>query len=256
MPEALPAARDFRRKIRERVHVLGTFIKIPTSHTMEIVGLTGFDFAIVDQEHGASDRSALDIACFAARAANIAAIVRVTELNAAAIMTALDCGAAGVVVPHCHSLENAHAAAAACRHRGGARGFATTTRAGAYGGIPGLDHIAQRDDAATCIVMIENAAALDHLDEIVAVRGIDAVFIGRGDLGAVLGPDETKAAAIKIAAAAKAAGMPVIALVASRDDARAMRELGVSAFLFSNDQNLLKSAATQAVMDYRDPAAW
>jgi 2-keto-3-deoxy-L-rhamnonate aldolase RhmA len=110
------------------------FIKIPTSHTIEIVGLAGFDF-VIDQEHGTFDRSAIDIACLAARAAGIAAVVRVPEANAAAIMAVLDCGANGIMVPHCDSAEKARAIAAACRHRGGVRGFATTTRAGAYGGI-------------------------------------------------------------------------------------------------------------------------
>jgi 2-keto-3-deoxy-L-rhamnonate aldolase RhmA len=253
---AMPKARDFRRKIKQREHVLGTFIKIPTSHSVEIIGLAGFDFVIVDQEHGAFDRGALDIACLAARAAGIAAIVRVPELNAAGIMAALDCGAEGVMVPHCDSPEKARAAAAACRHRGGVRGFSTTTRAGDYGGIRGPDHIAGQDSTTTCIAMIEDAAALDHLDAMAAVEGVDAFFIGRGDLGAALGPEATKAAVERITAAARAANMPTIALVSGREDARAMRDLGVAAFLYSNDQNLLKAAAEQAAKEYGNPANW
>ena len=50
---------EFRKRIKNRQHMLGTFIKIPTSHTIEIVGLAGFDFAAIDQEHGAFDRSAV-----------------------------------------------------------------------------------------------------------------------------------------------------------------------------------------------------
>jgi 2-keto-3-deoxy-L-rhamnonate aldolase RhmA len=254
MPQ--PAARDFRRKIREREHVLGTFIKIPTSHSVEIVGLAGFDFVIIDQEHAPFDRGAIDIACLATRAADIAAIVRVQEANAAMIMSALDCGATGVMVPHCDSPAKARQIAAACRHRGGTRGFAGTTRAGSYGGIPGDRHIAEQDAATTCIAMIEDEAAVAHLPEMAAVAGIDAFFIGRGDLTAALGTDGMNAAVKQITAAARAAHMPTIALVSGRDDARAMRELGVTAFVHSNDHNLLKLAAMQAVKDYRDPAAW
>ena len=105
MPHAHAAALGFRGKIKERRHVLGTFIKIPTSHTTEIVGLAGFDFVIIDAEHAPFDRAAIDIACLAARAADIAAIVRVPEANAAHILNALDLGATGVMVPHCSTPE-------------------------------------------------------------------------------------------------------------------------------------------------------
>lgn len=252
----MPTARDFRRKIQQREHVLGTFIKIPTSHSVEIVGVAGFDFVIIDQEHAPWDRSAVDIACLAARAADIAAIVRVPEVNASAIMAALDCGASGVMVPHCNSPAKARSIAAACRHRGGVRGFATTTRAGAYGGVSGEDHIMQQDATVTCIAMIEDPAALDHLPEIAAVKGIDAFFIGRGDLGAALGAEAMNAAVRQITEVARVANMPTIALVSGKADARAMRDLGVTAFVHSNDHNLLKLAAAAAVKDYGDPAAW
>jgi 2-keto-3-deoxy-L-rhamnonate aldolase RhmA len=94
-------------------------------------------------------------------------------------MAALDCGANGIMAPHCYSVEKARAIAAACRHRGGVRGFATTTRAGAYGGVPGADHIKEADAAVACIAMIEDEAALDNLADIAGVDGIDAFFIGR-----------------------------------------------------------------------------
>lgn len=256
MAQPRPAARDFRKRVLDRQHVLGTFIKIPTSHTIEIVGGLGFDFVIVDAEHAPYDRAAIDIACLAARAVNTAAIVRVPDENAASIMSALDCGAAGVMVPHCSSPEKARAIAAACRHRGGVRGFATTTRAGSWGGVSGEEHMTEQDANTMCIAMIEDGAALDHLPAIAAVDGVDAFFIGRGDLGAALGAEGMKAATEQIAAAARAAGKPVIALVSSRDDARAMRALGVTGFLHSNDTNLLKTAAAQALREYGDPAAW
>ena len=81
-------------------------------------------------------------------------------------------------MPHCDSPERARQIAAACRHRGGSRGFATTTRAGSYGGAPREQHIAEQDATVTCIAMIEDQAALAHLEEIAAVKGIDAFFIG------------------------------------------------------------------------------
>jgi 2-keto-3-deoxy-L-rhamnonate aldolase RhmA len=248
------AARTFRSRIQNRQHVLGTFIKFPIPQVVEIVGQVGFDFVIIDQEHSPLDRTAIDIACLAARASNIAAIVRVSEV--ANILSALDSGATGVMVPHCDSPERAKQIAAACRHRGGSRGFATTTRAGSYGDAPGEQHISEQDATITCIAMIEDQAALAHLPEIAAVKGIDAFFIGRGDLTAALGVEGMNAAVKQITDVARAANMPTVALVSGRNDARAMRDLGVAAFVHSNDQNLLKTAAAQALKDYGDPAAW
>jgi 2-keto-3-deoxy-L-rhamnonate aldolase RhmA len=254
MSHAEPAARTFRSRIQNRQHVLGTFIKLATPHVVEIVGQVGFDFVIIDQEHSPLDRTAIDIACLAARASNIAAIVRVSEV--ANILSALDSGATGVMVPHCDSPERARQIAAACRHRGGSRGFATTTRAGSYGGTAGAQHMSEQDATITCIAMIEDQAALARLPEIAAVKGIDAFFIGRGDLTAALGVEGMNAAVKQITDVARAANMPTVALVSGRNDARAMRDLGVAAFVHSNDQNLLKTAAAQALKDYGDPAAW
>ena len=256
MTTTRPSPREFRRRLTGGQHVLGTFIKIPTSHTTEIIGGLGYDFVIIDQEHAPFDRGTIDIACLAARAVGTAAIVRVAEPTAAAILSVLDVGATGVMIPHVSSPEKAKEMAAACRHRGGKRGFASTTRAGSYGGAGFEDHIGQQDSEVTCIAMIEDEAALKHLAGIAAVKGVDAFFIGRGDLTAAMGVDGMKKAVLEITAAARTAGMRTIALVSSRDDARAMRDLGVTGFLASNDQNFMKSAAAQALKDYGDPKTW
>src|SRR3546814_19925886 len=77
--------------------------------------------------------------------------------------------------------------AAACRYRGGKRGFANTTRAGEYGGVSFSDHMDAQDSGITCVAMIEDLAALDEIEGIVEVEGLDAIFIGRGDLAAAIG---------------------------------------------------------------------
>jgi 2-keto-3-deoxy-L-rhamnonate aldolase RhmA len=236
--------------------VLGTFIKTPTSHVVEIVGSIGFDFVIIDQEHAPFDRGTIDIACLAARAVGTAALVRVAEPTPASILSVLDLGATGVLVPHVDSPQKAREIAAACRYRNGSRGFSNTTRAGNFGGASFADHIAAQDAEVTCVAMIEDEAALAHLDAIAAVEGIDAFFIGRGDLTAALGTERMEKAVDEITAAARAAGMPTMVLVSSREDARAMRDRGASAFVVSNDQNLLKAAAMQALKDYGTSSAW
>lgn len=75
-------------------------------------------------------------------------------------------------------------------HRTGSRGFSNTTRAGGFGSAGLPRHIADQDAQVVCVAMIEDLAALDHLDAIAAVPGIDAFFIGRGDLTAAMGLED------------------------------------------------------------------
>lgn len=260
MTEASAHRRGFRQRLRDKQHLLGTFVKTPSPHATEILGHAGFDFVILDAEHAPLDRAALDLMVLAARATNLAALVRVAEGGAAAILSALDCGAAGVMVPHVDSAERAREVVAACRYRGGRRGYSNTTRAGGYGTTPMPRFIAESDEQVACVAMIEDLAALDRLDEIAAVPGLDAFFVGRGDLTAAMELDSSThpkvhAAVARIAAAAKAANLPIMVLPGTRADASAMAELGATAFVLSNDQSLLMKAAQKALEDYAAPVA-
>jgi len=258
MTNPRPVYTDFRRRLRGREHVLGTFIKTPTTHATEILGMLGFDFVIIDQEHAPFDRGAIDVMVLAARASNIAGIVRVGDPGEANILAVLDSGATGIMVPHVDSAAKARDIAAACRYKGGTRGFANTTRAGRFGELCFADHMAAQDAQVTCIAMIEDLSALDQIEAIAKVEGIDAFFIGRGDLTAALGAPsmtsaETHTIVAPIMATAKKAGMPVIMLCPDRADAIAMAKLGASAFVVSSDHGFLKQAARQALNEFAPP---
>lgn len=260
MTAARPSYREFRRRLLDRQHLLGTFVKIPTSHATEMLGLLGFDFVVFDQEHAPLGHAALDVMILAARASNVTPIVRVGDPGEANILSALDSGALGVLVPHVSTAEKAREIAAACRYRGGRRGFANTTRAGEFGGLSFAEHMDRSDAEVTCIAMIEDVSAVDEIDDIVAVDGIDAIFIGRGDLTAALGAPsmtspETHEVVAPIMAAARRADMPVIMLSPDRDDAAAMAALGASAFMVSSDHGFLRSAAAAALKAFAGPLA-
>lgn len=248
----------FRQRLRSREHLLGTFVKTPSPHATEMLGSAGFDFVILDAEHAPLDRGTLDLMLLAARATDVAALVRVQENNQAAILGALDCGAAGVLVPHVDSAMRAREVVAACRYRGGKRGYSNTTRAGGYGSIGMARLIAEQDAQVACVAMIEDLAALDQVEEIAAVPGLDAFFVGRGDLTAAMELDSSThprvhEAVARIAAAAKAVNLPVMVLPGSKADARAMGELGATAFVISNDQGFLVKAAKEALAEYAAP---
>lgn len=251
----LEAANPFRRRFAAGERLLGSFIKTPTPHAIEILGDVGFDFAVIDEEHAAFDRESIDIALLAARASGIAGIVRVAEARASSILSALDCGAVGVLVPHVFSVEKAKDVASWSRYRGGRRGYSGSARAGRYGATPVWTNVDESDARTTVIAMIEDPEALGTIDAIARVDGIDGFFIGRGDLTVSLGvassaAPEVQDAVRRISAAARAANKPVCVMVGSANEAKPFQELGASAFIISSDQGFMRRAASDALKEF------
>lgn len=243
--------RGFRDRFLAGEVLYGTFLKIPATMPAEILGSVGYDFVVVDEEHSPFNRETTDRIVLACRAAGIAAIVRVQSADPAAILSVLDCGADGVLVPHVRDAATAAAIVAAGRYRGGRRGFAPTTRAGGFGSAGQAEHMATEDARVTIIAMIEDPEAIDNIDAILRVEGLDGVFIGRGDLAAAYdGAGDVAArvreATARVQAAARAAGRPVAILPANPDDAAVQARAGSTAFILSSDQGFLRAAAMGA----------
>ncbi|MCE8420845.1 aldolase/citrate lyase family protein [Rhodovulum sulfidophilum] len=110
--------------------------------------------------------------------------------------------------------------------------------------------MAAQDARSAVIAMIEDAEALDRIDEIVATEGLDAIFIGRADLGASMGEAAEDGgldrAVAHLLTAAKSAALPALALATDRADAAEMRALGATGFLKGSNQGFLRSAAKAA----------
>jgi staphyloferrin B biosynthesis citrate synthase len=251
---AQAGAVTFRDRFLKGDPLYGTFLKTPTTHATEILGIAGYDFVVVDQEHAPFGRESTDAVMLACMAHGIAGVVRVPDASASAILSVLDCGAAGVLVPHVDSPARAAAVVAACRYRGGARGFSNTTRAGGFGEASIGEHIARQDSAVCVIAMIEDPSALDAIDAILATEGLDGVFIGRGDLTVALGETAMTAAPVReaterIVAAARRAGKPVCVMTGAQADARELAAKGVSAFIMSSDQGFLRQAAKSTLAE-------
>jgi 2-keto-3-deoxy-L-rhamnonate aldolase RhmA len=246
-------ASAFRRRLHAGEPLVGTFLKTPTSHGTEIVAGVGFDFVVVDQEHAPFDGTSTDVALLAARGMNIPALVRVKSPEH--ILSVLDCGATGVLVPHVATAAYAREVADLCRYRG-RRGFATSTRAGAYTAVPMWKHIDDADSNTVMVAQIEDPEALDNIDAIAAVEGIDSLFIGRGDLTAAFAdrakePAAVRTAVERICAAARKAKKPVSVYVGNETEAAWLKSLGASMFVLSSDQGFLRQAAAKGLADVR-----
>ena len=228
--------------------LLGTFLKTPHPHIVEVLASGGLDCICIDAEHAPFDRRDIDSCIMAAQLGGLPVLVRTPNSSAEQILNALDCGADGVLVPHVRSAAEARAVALSAHYAPGGRGYAGSSRAAGYGTKSMPDHKAASAARTIIIAQIEDAEALDAIDAIVAVEGIDALFIGRIDLTVSLGcesPDDLVviAAVERIVAACVAAGRPVGMFVARPSDVAMWREKGATLFLLGSDHGFVREGA-------------
>lgn len=200
------------RLARPESRLLAAFVGIPRIEVVQIVGYAGYDLVILDGEHGVFDPSSVAGLVAAGKVAGLDVVVRVPQLSAPAISAALDAGADGVLVPHVRDADEAAAAVAACRFPpAGGRSVHGAVPAAHYGLRP--DYLAAANRDAACIVMCEDAAALDAIEQTAAVPGLDAVFVGSYDLSASMGHvgepghERVVAASVEVLAATARAGV-------------------------------------------------
>lgn len=248
-----------RAALRARAPLVGVFYKSAAYQGIEVLGDTGLDCIVLDAEHAPFSERDLDICLMAARSVRLPVLVRVKDDGAAAMQAVLDMGATGVLVPHVDSADKAREVVRRTHYRNGTRGFSNAPRAGGYGKAAMGAHIESSDSEVAVLCQIEDRQAVEAIDEIVTVDGIDCLFIGRADLAVSFGCDDTAAAEVegaieRVAAAGKAAGVPVgIFLPDLRDIAR-YRALGITFFLIGSDQSFLKAAVGAMVRNYQRPA--
>ena len=241
---------DFAIRVRDRQMVCGTFVKTPQAHHAEIAGLAGLDFVVFDTEHAPFSVAQLDQCVLGARAAGIASVVRLADSRPQTVLQALDLGASGVLVPHVTSVAQAREVVASARYRDGTRGFSNSPRAGAYGGNAMLEHVERSDRETTVLCQIEDREAVDAIDEIAQVSGIDCLFIGRADLAVSyrvfdLAHREVEEAVERIASAGRAAGVPVGMFVGDENAVARYAALGVTLFVIGSDQATLRAGFTR-----------
>jgi 4-hydroxy-2-oxoheptanedioate aldolase len=165
--------------------LFGIFVGLASPAVVEMCGHAGFDFVIIDNEHGPASIETTEHLIRAARCANIIPIVRTLEPE---ILRILDIGASAIQVPQVNTAEQARRIVAAAKYPPvGNRGAAFSPRAAGYGFFGGAAHAKASNEGLGVILMIETREALDNLDEILTVPGIDALFIGPNDLSFSMG---------------------------------------------------------------------
>ena len=172
-----------KRKLEAGEAVFGPFMNCSYPAFIEIVGMAGFDFAIVDMEHGPLVVQTAEDLCRAGQNVGLDPIVRVRKNDAPQIQRALDIGSAGVQVPQIETKEDAEAVVRAAKYAPlGMRGISLFTRAGDYT-VHGLAGITDSLNAEQIVIIhIEGRRGLENLEEVVSVPNIDVVFLGPYDL--------------------------------------------------------------------------
>ena len=178
--------------LRSEKRLRGIFNGIPSPAIVEMCAYAGFDFIVLDNEHGSADLGTTEHMLRAARASGIVPIVRCLEHD---IARTLDMGGSGLQVPMVNTA--AHAAQLVQRIKyplphgasgvGGQRGSAFSTRAAGYGAFGGPEHTRRSNEGIALIVMIETPEGVANAAEIAAVDGVDAVFVGPNDLAHSMG---------------------------------------------------------------------
>jgi 2-keto-3-deoxy-L-rhamnonate aldolase RhmA len=178
-----------KKIIREGGLALGAYVGgIADPQIVEIIGHAGFDAAFIDMEHTSFDLRDVQLMVMAAERVGISPIVRPPGFDPAFILRLLDMGVQGVQIPHISNVEAARAAVQAVRYPPlGDRGMAGASRATNFGKVPMMEHIAQSNREITLALMIEDQQALDQLEDIAKVEGVDLIVVGPSDMSRTLG---------------------------------------------------------------------
>jgi len=177
-----------KRTLEEGKNVFGPFMKFTDPAAVEIMGFAGFDFVIIDAEHGPISMQSAQNMIRAAETANITPIIRVSSNDEALILRALDIGAQGIEIPQINSKSQAIKAVKSVKYSPqGERGVCRYVRAANYSSMDKFKYFKSANEETMIIAHIEGVEGINNLDEILSVPGIDVIFIGPYDLSQSLG---------------------------------------------------------------------
>ncbi len=201
-----------RERVVARETLSGTFVNLGSATAAEIVAQSGFDWMLIDLEHGYGDHESLVSQLQAVSRTDCSPIVRIAWNDPVRVKRVLDMGAAGIMFPFVNTAAEAEIAAKSMRYPPlGIRGVSRLSRASEYG-ADFVNYYENAHKTLTTVVQIETQEALDNAHEIASVEGVDALFLGPMDLSVNLGIKEQydhptfQAARKRVADAAKQAG--------------------------------------------------
>jgi len=234
-----------RKRLLSGECLLGTFLRIKSPELVEIMGYAGFDFVIIDCEHGAIGIESLTHLVRAAESAGISPLVRVACNRDIDIFKALDAGAEGILIPRVGSVAEAERAVAAAKFAPeGKRGACPRVRAAHYTATASDAYFAGSNETTCLIVLIESPEGAAAVPDILQVKGIDAILVGASDLSHAAGvPGQLDHPLVQakidgMIAAAAACDAAVGQVGRDVAEARRMMANGVRFVVYSGDETI------------------
>jgi len=246
-----------RQRVLSRELMVGTWLNLGSSLTAEIAGRAGFDWVVIDIEHGAGDHESLVHQLQAVSGTPAAPLVRIAWNEAPRFKRVLDLGPAGVVVPYVTSAEEARQAAAAMRYPPkGIRGVASMNRASGF--AREFDaYFAEANEGLLTVVQVETETALACADEIASVGGVDVLFVGPMDLSVNMGiplqygHPRFRSALAKVCDACRRAGKAAGILLGRADQIQEMIAAGFSFIGLGSDGGVLAEGMGRLAAAFR-----
>jgi len=237
--------------------LLGTWVKIPSLETVQLLAHAGFDFVVVDMEHAPHSLERAVQLVFCAQSMGMLALVRVPDHQGMTIQPLLDGGADGLLVPRIADLETADAITRRMVFAPrGERGLGSTSRAGRWGLLPMAEYLARGNESLR-MIQLEDWRSLERAAEFAALEHVNGVFIGHGDLflssGKPASDPEVKALTAEVLEATKQAGVLSGVAVGTPEEARAHLDMGFSLVMLSNDTTMFGRAVAEAAKAALEP---
>ncbi len=243
-----------KKRLKEGKNAIGTFIRLRDPAIIEVIGMSGFDFIIIDNEHTAMNKENTTALIRAAELSGLTPVVRVRDNSSAEILQALDAGALGVQVPQIDAKQDAQAIVDRTKYFPvGKRGFAASQRSAHYGFMNPKKY-GEISNANTMIISYcETMNAYNNLNEILEIEEIDVIFIGPFDLSQAFGvlgePEHPKvqAAIDDIIKKVRTAGKAVGIIASNTDQAKDWMDRGVQFISLSSDLGMVASLGKQYI---------
>lgn len=242
---------ELKKKMAEGEQVLGTFLELGSTSIVECLALGGYDYIIIDTEHGPFEtESVMEFVC-AAKRRNMTPLVRTKDASRPAILKSLDAGAMGLIIPNIHNVEEVKQVVKYGKY------FPVGERGVAFGRGCGygmekqqiMDEYFEEANRETMLIpQCETAGCLEHIEEVVAIDGVDGIFVGPYDLSTAMGKPgrftdpEILAAIERVLKACKVVNKPCFIYADSAEKSRKYFAQGFEAVTLSMDSILFIEA--------------
>ena len=245
---------NLKKALQDGKVALGPFLKFTDPAVVEIMGFAGFDFVIIDGEHGPISIESAQNMIRAAENANITSVIRVRNNDESLILRALDIGAQGIEIPQINSESDAIRAVKSVKYSPqGERGVCRYVRAANYSSMDKFKYFKYANEETMIIAHIEGVDGINNLDEILSVPGIDVIFIGPYDLSQSLGiPGEVNNPLVtekmkEVILKCKKSKVAVGTFADDVETAKSWISLGVQYMAFSVDVGILYEASKNII---------